>query len=225
MKYCNIKLDKLNLEQAKEKINYFLSNPGQYKIFTPNPEFVVLAQKDNNFCETLNKSDLNICDGFGLSLFSGCPRIPGVDFMLEICKIAANKNNGIYLLGSGSDEIVQMTGKKLQEKFVELEISGYNKGINIDYKLNYNQEENYNLIEKINNSKAKILFVAFGMNKQERWISENLAKMPNIKIAMGVGGSFDYISGLIHRAPCFLRKIGLEWLYRLVKQPKRLENF
>lgn len=62
------------------------------------------------------------------------------------------------------------------------------------------------------------------MNKQERWISENLAKMPNIKIAMGVGGSFDYISGLIHRAPCFLRKIGLEWLYRLVKQPKRLRR-
>jgi len=60
------------------------------------------------------------------------------------------------------------------------------------------------------------------MVKQEQWIYENLSKLPNIKIAMGVGGSFDYISGAIRRAPCFLRKIGLEWLYRLIKQPKRL---
>ena len=62
------------------------------------------------------------------------------------------------------------------------------------------------------------------MGKQEKWIYENLAKMPNVKIAMGVGGSFDYLSGTVQRAPCFMRKIGLEWLYRVIVQPKRLDR-
>ncbi len=227
MNFCQVKLDNLNLIQAKEKIGYFLTNPGQFKVFTPNPEFIVQAQKNNAFKNVLNTGDLNICDGFGLSLFSGCPRITGVDFMLEICKIAVEKNVGIYLLGSGSNEVIKQTVEKLQKKILGLKVCGYNKGIYIDFGLRtsdfvYNKLENEEIIKNINESGAGILFVAFGMNKQERWISENLAKMLNIKIAMGVGGSFDYLSGIVRRAPCFLRKIGLEWLYRLIKQPQRL---
>lgn len=224
MDFCNIKINNLNLVQAKEKIINFLDSSGQYKIFTPNPEFVVEAQKDILFRETLNGGDLNICDGFGLRLFSGCPRIPGADFMLEICKIAAQNNIGVYLLGSGVEEVVNKTAQNLQTQVSGLKIYGYNKGLKIDPAFSYNQTENDLIIEKINDSGAKILFVAFGMNKQERWISENLSKMSNIKIAMGVGGSFDYFSGIVRRAPCFLRKIGLEWLYRLIKQPRRIRR-
>ncbi len=249
MNFCQVKLDKINLEQAKEKIGYFLTNSGQFKVFTPNPEFIVQVQKDRVFRDILDMGDLNICDGFGLSLFSGCPRITGVDFMLEICKIAAEKNVGIYLLGSSNNEVIKQTAEKLQKQILNLKISGYNKGIVIarsettkqthevqktmglprpfgsrnDIKtLFYDKLENEEIIKNINESNANILFVAFGMNKQECWISENLAKMPNIRIAMGVGGSFDYLSGIVRRAPCFLRKIGLEWLYRLIKQPQRL---
>ncbi len=241
MKFCQINIDNLSLKESRNKVLDFLNFTSSHKVFTPNPEFIVAAQKDEKFKEVLNKGDLNICDGFGLGLFSGCPRIPGVDFMIEICKIAAEKNIGVYLLGSDSDEIVKKTAENLQKQIQNLKISGYDKGLmmeiisnppssqrdygqaGIQYPIsNYNKEENSSIIKKINDSGAKILFVAFGMNKQERWIDENLAQMPNIKIAMGVGGSFDYISGIVRRAPCFLRKIGLEWLYRLFKQPKRL---
>jgi N-acetylglucosaminyldiphosphoundecaprenol N-acetyl-beta-D-mannosaminyltransferase len=69
-----------------------------------------------------------------------------------------------------------------------------------------------------------VLFVAFGMGKQEKWINENLRKLPSVKIVMGVGGAFDYISGVISRAPLFLRRIGLEWLYRLARQPSRIKR-
>ena len=135
MNFCQVKLDNLNLIQAKEKIGYFLTNSGQFKVFTPNPEFIVQAQKDNAFKDVLNTGDLNICDGFGLSLFSGCPRITGVDFMLEICKIAVEKNVGIYLLGSNSDEVIKQTVEKLQKQILNLKISGHNKGLKIDYRL------------------------------------------------------------------------------------------
>ena len=90
------------------------------------------------------------------------------------------------------------------------------------YKLEYDPDANEQIINNINNSGADILFVAFGHNKQEKWIYENLAKMPSVKIAMGVGGAFDYISGKIKRAPCWMRKIGLEWMYRLMRQPQRI---
>ena len=229
MKFCQINIDNINLKEAENKVLDFLNSIDSHKIFTPNPEFIVAAQKDDKFKESLNNSDLNICDGFGLSLFSGCPRIPGVDFMLEICKIAAEKNIGIYLLGSGNDVVVKQTVEKLQTQIPKLKVCGYNKGLEIDCRLQstdciYNNIENEEIIKNINESCAGVLFVAFGMNKQERWINENLIKMPNIKIAMGVGGSFDYISGTIRRAPCFLRKIGLEWLYRLTKQPRRIRR-
>ena len=251
MYLCNVKIDNVNVNQAKEKAGYFLANPGQFKIFTPNPEFVVKAQKDVRFRESLNSGDLNICDGFGLRLFSGCPRIPGSDFMLEICKIAAQKNVGVYLLGSGNDEVVKKTAENLQIQIRGLEVCGYNKGPVIARSettkqsqevqkavglprpfgsrndteiLSYDKLENEEIVKNINESGAGIIFVAFGMGKQEQWINENLSKLPNVKIAMGVGGSFDYISGIVRRAPCFLRKIGLEWLYRLVKQPTRLKR-
>ena len=117
----------------------------------------------------------------------------------------------------------------LVKEITNIKISGYDTGPIITEgdgcnHLIVDEKSNRELIAKINSSQAKILFVAFGMGKQERWISENLPQMPSIKVAMGVGGSFDYISGSVSRAPCFMRKIGLEWLYRLVRQPQRFKR-
>ena len=101
-------------------------------------------------------------------------------------------------------------------------ISGYNKGPEI----NENPACRFDgpIFDQINQSGAQVLFVAFGMGKQEKWIHENLSKMPGVKIAMGVGGSFDFISGKIKRAPLFMRQLGLEWLYRLIQQPSRIKR-
>lgn len=224
MQFLGVKVDKITLKQAREEVRAFLTSHGQYKIFTPNPEMVVKAQKDEGFRQVLNSGDLNICDGFGLSLLAGAPRITGTDFMLDICKIASEENKGVFLLGSNNDEVVEKADQKLQEIFPKIKITGFDKGPIINDGNSEGMaatEESLRVINKINQSDAEILFVAFGMGKQEKWISEHLAQMPKIKIAMGVGGAFDYISGHIPRASRFLRQIGLEWIYRLIRQPQR----
>lgn len=236
IKVLGIKIDILSLARAREKVREFLSSSAQHTIFTPNPEMLVKGQEDEYFKYSLNTSDLNLCDGRGIQFVSKqkIERITGVDFMLEICKIAEIEKKTVYLLGSGSDEVVKKTAENLRQKFTSLKIVGWSRGpviketsvsiqqYNNTSGLIMDAEENAKILEDINQAKPDILFVAFGMGKQEKWIVENLKKIPGVKIAMGVGGAFDYISGSVKRAPLLLRKIGLEWLYRLVKQPRRV---
>jgi len=155
-------------------------------------------------------------------------RIAGVDFMLDICQLAENQSKSIYLLGSNSDDVVKKTAEVLQEKFPMLKIVGYNKGPKLTnsqtHKLEYNKDKNEDVLYDIITTSPDILFVAFGHGKQEKWIEENLIDLPSVKVAMGVGGSFDFISGQTKRAPKWMRVVGLEWLYRLVREPKRLKR-
>jgi N-acetylglucosaminyldiphosphoundecaprenol N-acetyl-beta-D-mannosaminyltransferase len=247
MEILGVRIDKINLNEAKERIGVFLVGQHGRMVFTPNPEMLVDAQKDEYFKKILNSGDLNLCDGFGLKIVSGIQRITGIDFMLEICDLAQKEGRSVYLLGSEKDDVVKKTAENLVRRFPELKIAGYDRGLDIEIKeikryirkkndisrtmrqwnngqINYGDVENNLVINNILKSGANILFVAFGHNKQEKWIYENLSKIPSVKIAMGVGGSFDYISGNIKRAPRWLRKIGLEWLYRLMYQPKRIRR-
>ena len=267
-----VKIDTVSHTEALEKVAGFLSSQGQFKIFTPNPEMLVKAQKDEYFKKVLNSGDLNLCDGFGLWLAlrlsfrpkrSGVEksrldgrdsstrlgmtieRIAGVDFMLDICALAEKENKLVYLLGSRSDEVVKKTAENLQKQFPKLKIVGGDKGpaikenvelrmtndesidnvtieqLNNESNLVIHQQENDRIINQIKQTEPSIVFVAFGMGKQEKWIYENISKLPSVKIAMGVGGAFDYLSGAVPRAPLLIRKIGLEWVYRLLRQPKR----
>lgn len=228
MLILNIRIDNLSKPQVRQKVSEFLTSNTQHKIFTPNPEMLVDARKDEYFKKVLNSGDLNVCDGFGLSLVSGATRIPGTDLMQDICRLAAEQGRSVYLLGSGSDEVVKKTAEALKNKFSQLRIVGYSKGGKIerskDYKIGYDKEENDDVLHDIIMKAPDILFVAFGHGKQEKWIHENLPHLPSVKIAMGVGGAFDYISGKTKRAPLFLRQIGLEWLYRLFREPFRLKR-
>lgn len=223
----NVRIDAETLETALKKVRAFLTS-SQHRIYTPNPEMLVKARQDKYFREVLNAGDLNLCDGFGLSVFAKTKRLPGADFMVEICRLASELGVGIYLLGSGSDAVVRKTSDELRKRFPTLKIAGYDRGPDIHeskevgYKLRIDEVNNQTVIERLNVSNPEIIFVAFGMGKQEKWIHENLYKMPSVKIAMGVGGAFDYIAGIVPRAPLFLRKIGLEWLYRVIRQPSRL---
>jgi len=249
-----VRIDTFTKAETLKKVSGFFVAE-QHMIFTPNPEMLVKAEGDSYFKEVLNKGDLNLCDGVGLwaamkvhslefLVHSKIERIPGTDFMLDICRLAAENGKSIYLLGSGNERVVQKTAERLREKFPGLKIAGGDKGPEIheniqyltpqqdpardgaissiqDSKLQINNQDNELTLSKINATKPDILFVAFGMGKQEKWIVENLGKLPSVKIAMGVGGAFDYISGKVKRAPLLMRRLGLEWVYRLSKQPQR----
>lgn len=234
MYILGVRIDTITRSAAIEKVRAFLLGNESKMVFTPNPEMLVDAQKDTYFKEILNKGDLNICDGKGIQVVSTekIERISGVDFLGDVCEVAEKECKSIYLLGSGSDEVLSACKKQLQQKFPALKIAGYHRGPQIDmnYKNNLfgltypHQAENEKIIDDIIDTAPDILFVAFGHIKQEKWIYGFLEQLPSVKIAMGVGGSFDFIAGKVKRAPKFLRSIGLEWLWRLMKEPRRIKR-
>src|SRR3989338_2307153 len=200
-------------------------------IVTPNPEFLLAARKDEEFFYILNHADIAAPDGVGLTfagLFMGkfLKRISGIDLMYDICKLAEEKNKSVFLLG-GAGEVAKQAAQTLRNKYPRLRIVGAESGLAVDeWKIEggrwvKGEEKNKNLELRINETKPDIVFVAFGHVKQEKWIYHSLPNLPSVKIAMGVGGSFDFIAGKLKRAPKFLRVIGLEWCWRLLQEPRK----
>lgn len=228
-----IKIDIVDDASALQKVQNFLDSAGQYTIFTPNPEMLVDAQTDEYFKEVLNEGNLNICDGKGIELVSASKlkRVPGTDFMLDICKLAEQKKYSIYFLGSGDAQTIEILTSNIQSKFPLINIAGGHPGPKITSELkndriilNMIEDENNEIISDIVMRSPQILFVAFGHGKQEKWIYEHLADLPSVKIAMGVGGAFDFIAGNKKRAPKWMRDNGVEWVYRLMQEPERFKR-
>jgi len=202
-----VSIDKLSFSEAASFAEQALLRKTQIKIFTPNPEIILKACKDPSFLNVLNSGDLLIPDGTGIILFSKIKEtVTGVDLMLKICELAEKNAKSVFLLGGHNT--AEKTAKKLKEMFPQLKVVGFSEDLS----------SCYNLIEI---SEPNIVFVALGAPKQERWITENIKKFPSINIAMGVGGAFDMISEKIKRAPKRIRDIHLEWLWRLIQEPRR----
>lgn len=233
--FLDVNISAFSKEEVLQKTRIFFAHEKQHMIFTPNPEMMVKAVSDEYFKQVVNSSDINVCDGMGLWLAlkvksrklkveNTIERITGVDLMLDLCRQASELGKSIYLLGSGSGNVVTRAVEVLREAFPNLKIVGSDKGpgmMEVNGQLEIDPAEQGRVLGHIQEAKPDLLFVAFGMGKQEKWIYENLAKLPSVKIAVGVGGAFDYISGKLPRAPRFMRALGLEWLFRLVRQPGR----
>ncbi len=212
-----IKVDDVNIDQATEIIIGWLKNRGKHYIVTPNPEIVVMAQKDLELKRIINKADLSIPDGVGFKLVTDVVcYTPGIDLMEEIIRQSLDYGFTIGLLG-GQRGIAEKTAECLRKKYPKVRITYADSGGVIDESGEW-VEGNRKALTQVD-----ILFVAFGPPKQEKWIEQNLKKIP-VKVAMGVGGSFDYLSGEVTRAPKFLRSLGFEWLFRLAVQPWRIKR-
>ncbi|ADE72106.1 MULTISPECIES: WecB/TagA/CpsF family glycosyltransferase [Priestia] len=181
-----------------------------------NPEKIMKAQEDRELKSLLNQATYQIPDGIGVILASKLKkgrireRVTGIDMMLKLCKEATNNGKRIFLYGA-KPGIADEAKAKLEEMFPGILIVGTLNGY----------EKNEEVIERtINDSGAEIVFVALGSPAQENWIIAHKEKL-NPSVYQGVGGSFDVISGRLNRAPAVFQKFGLEWLYRLLKEPWR----
>lgn len=244
-------IDPLTQKEALDRIKLFLSSNKQRQIVTLNSEMIVSAQKDLELGKIINEADLVIADGMGV-LRLACfekqktqsqiknlkalflitiysifmpekvktilpEKISGIDFIYKILESEFSFGKRIYLIG-GRGDTAEIAKSVLEKKYASAKIVGAEEGI-----AEWGDEtENERLIQNINSKSPDIIFVAFGCPKQEKWIYENLHKLPSVKVAMGVGGSLDFISGKISRAPRFLQNHGLEWMWRLLQEPGRI---
>jgi N-acetylglucosaminyldiphosphoundecaprenol N-acetyl-beta-D-mannosaminyltransferase len=181
-----------------------------------NPEKIYRASYDSLVRDLLNQAEICICDGIGAALAvrvlhgKRIGRITGVSLFFELIKSAADKQWKIFLLGAGPD-VSAAAARKLQEDYPDLQIVGRQDGY---------FQDSAQVVNAINESGAQLVFVAMGSPKQEIWITDNRDKI-NAPFCMGVGGTFDVVCGKVEWAPAFFRKTGTEWLYRLLKEPKR----
>lgn len=214
-----VRVDRVDPMQAMEAIAGMLGIPGCNQVVTLNPEYVMRAGQDPDLMRLINGSELIVPDGMGIvwaSRLLGSPlkgRVTGTGLLPEIARLCAARDAGLFLLG-GQPGVAEMTSAKLRREIPGLNIAGVScsdPGAATDERT----------IEAINSSGAQVLAVAYGCPKQDYWIGRNRGKLSDVRVAIGVGGAFDFISGQVPRAPRFFRRAGLEWLFRLWLEPSR----
>lgn len=251
IKILNVQFDVCTKDEALGRILDVLQNRAHEsakQIVTPNPEMLLCAQHDSSFREVLNRSWMSIPDGIGIlwastfqeitkrsgsidRLFKGLmsliglaffprscrrvfpERITGVDLMESICAVSRDGKIPIFLLGAQAG-VSEKVKEILEIRYPGVNIVGTFSGSPEDFDFP-------RIHALIAETKPEILFVAYGAPTQELWISRHLSKFHSVKIAVGVGGAFDFLSGLKKRAPKWMQKLGLEWMYRLFQEPSR----
>lgn len=205
-------------QAATEAILHYAREHRGAQIVTLGTEMVVYAQRDTRYRAVINGCALSLCDTVGLLAVArgrGATlrdRVTGVELVERLCKAAAEEGLSIYLLG-GAPGVAEQAAAILQQRYPALRVAGTHDGY-------FSPSESSQIAQSIRGSGAHLLFAAMGFPKQEYWLSEHLHET-GVGAAIGVGGSFDVISGNVERAPQAWRKAGLEWLYRLVKEPRR----
>jgi N-acetylglucosaminyldiphosphoundecaprenol N-acetyl-beta-D-mannosaminyltransferase len=189
------------------------------QVATVNPEFVMRARQDAEFRALLNAADLATPDGVGIILAArvlGRPlrgRTTGVGLTEALAALAARQGYRLFLLGAAPG-VAAEAGRIWAARYPGLQIAGAYPGSPAE-------DEREEIAARIAAGAADLLFVAFGAPAQDLWIARNRAALPTVRLAMGVGGVFDYVTGRAPLAPPLVRRVGLEWLYRLYRQPWR----
>ena len=237
LKILGVRIDDVTRQQVAENFATALRGTARFlrgksfqHIATVNPEFLVEAEKNPKFRGILNKTALNICDGVGISIISyfliffsnsfakatedksrvfyqrKVNRITGVEVAEILCRVCAEEGRSVYFLGGFG--VAEKAAKKMQEKYPKLKIAGFEDG------------NPAKISDQLLAAKPDAILVAFGAPKQEFWLDKFPRKIPSLRIGIGIGGTFDFWAGKTKRAPQFIRKIGLEWLWRLILEPK-----
>ncbi len=214
-----VPIDPVTFEEMIDTIAGWISQGDRvYQICTASPEFVMIAQDNADFMQVLQETDLCVADGVGL-LFAARylgkrlpERVTGSDGVPLIARRAAREGWKLFLLGAAPG-VAEKTAERMIAENPGLEIVGTYAGSPAP-------EEAAAIVARVNASDADILMVAYGAPRQDLWIKRNREQL-NVRVAIGVGGTFDFIAGMVPRAPHWMRRWALEWLYRLYKQPWR----
>lgn len=209
--------DDLNLDEAAQRAAGMIDEGGFHYVVTPNPELVDRARREEPFRQALNGADLVLPDGIGVVYAARLlgrrlkGRCPGIDFAGKLMEHMARTGLRLYLLGA-KPGVAEAAAARLEIRYPGLTICGTHDG--------YFQED-APVVEEIRRAGADVVFVCLGAPKQEYWMVKN-GPATGARLMAGLGGSLDVFAGVVERAPESWQRLGLEWLYRLTKEPKRI---
>lgn len=210
-------VDRVTMSDAVEIVRGFLAGDYPRMIVTADSASVVIAGRDPELLRIMRAADLVTPDSSGILLASkimGTPlpeRVSGIDLAVQICRLCAESGQSVFLLGAAPG-VAEIAAKNLVAQFPRLRIAGTQDGFFTD---------DQPVVEEIRRSGASVLFAAMGIPKQEKWVAAHLHDL-GVLVAIGLGGSFDVFSGNVRRAPAWMRNHGLEWLHRLVGNPRKI---
>lgn len=229
LKILSVPVHPVTRLEALEKVADFIKTGKPHQVATVNAEFVMTAQQNNEFMAVLQHADLAIADSSGIMwaarfLATYLPeRIPGADFVNDIAREASVKGWKLYLIG-GQKGVAEKAAATLERRFPGVRIVGKEEGLPIKQSSElFDQQDVVDLTKRIRQVKPDILLVAFGAPRQELFIARYKNQL-QVPVMMGVGGTFDFLAYRIKRAPKWLRAIGLEWVWRLLREPQRFSR-
>jgi N-acetylglucosaminyldiphosphoundecaprenol N-acetyl-beta-D-mannosaminyltransferase len=217
----DIWVDPVNRDEATRRVRAFLKEGNRpHAIFAANPEKNCTVPKDPLLYEIYKNADVLLPDGMGVVMAArmlhgaDIKRVPGSEFIFDLCRLAIEEKCGVFIYGS-REEVSARSVEKLKSLFPDLIIAGRANGY-------LDESEMNQLIEHINASRARILFIALGSPKQEKWFAAHKDELKHIRVVQAIGGTLDTIAGNVRRAPEGWRRMNLEWLYRLLTEPQRV---
>lgn len=221
IRILGIDIDNISIDEAGEITSNLIkeSNKSCKMVFAPNTEFIMMAQRDKEFYDILKKADLATPDSVGVMMGGKKQkkpfkqRIPGQAYFRKVLEVGEKENWTFYLLG-GKGDVPRLAAENVKKDFPNINIVGYHEGF-------FEKDSEEEVIAEINSLEPNVLFVAMGAPLQEKWIAKHQSEL-KCDIAAGQGGTFDYEAGVIKRAPVIIQRLGIEWLWRLILQPKRI---
>ncbi|MFN8526375.1 MAG: WecB/TagA/CpsF family glycosyltransferase [Chloroflexota bacterium] len=219
MRILGVRVDDVTYDEAVHRIQELIASGSSHLVTTPNPEIVMAARVRPDFRDVLNRATLNIPDGVGLLLAARLrgerfrEHVRGTDLVERLAAVAGRKGQRWFLLGA-DEGVAQEAATALQRRHPGLVIAGADAG-------SPHERDDPAVRERISRAgRVDVILVAYGAERQELWMARNLAAL-GIPVGIGVGGVFNFIAGRVPRAPVWMRRLELEWLHRLMRQPSR----
>lgn len=214
----NVMIDVVTMKEAIDTVKQFILQKKAHLVVTPNAEMVMMANKDQQLAHIINNADLVVPDGAGVvwaARYQGDnmpERVAGYDLVQNLLSEAMSEKYKIYLFG-GAPGIAEEARKIAEERYPGVQIVGTRNGF-------FTKENESEIVNEIKTCQPDILLVALGVPRQEKWLEEYKEEL-QVPVAIGVGGTFDVMAGVVQRAPLWMQRGNLEWFYRLLSEPKR----